>query len=974
MRGMHLHQRSQHPSSYHEMLEAKDVAKRKAYTSDEINLIAMAECRLREKPRLINVYLAGLGLVERSADQIRAIRKSERYQATLASMRNENRDNSQEHEAVEDPQADWSEVFDAHLDELSASGNSKRSICAINRLIRLRNEIGNVVEVLDDLLRRLYPKIFALRCNPMKKRKEARKDRDDVRRKPSEIKREEYALQQKLWRRNRSKLAKILLDDAPLNPEGPPIEEVERVYLERFGDESPPDEERIEKAKVNRQMGSVLLPITEQECSMVLRQLQNSAPGPDKLKVQHLKLIGSKVLCRIFSIWMRAGKVPMRLKESRTTLIPKSNKDLEDIGKWRPITIGSHLVRLYTKILARRLQGAVTLNYRQKAFRPVEGCAENVILLNSIIKDASTARRRTNLAVAILDLAKAFDTVSHHSVIRALKRQNVPQLLISIVEDLYQDCWTVISLGTDSTSKIRVNRGVKQGCPLSPLLFNLVIDELLDELPDRLGYNIKGVNVKALAFADDLVLIGNSPEGLQSMMETTSEFLKKRGLRLQKKKCTTLGITHTRGRTSATRIRTSPFVTIGEDPVPVIRPGEWTKYLGVQIGPQGTCKLQRNAVRENLERLRKARLKPQQKVFMLRFHFIPRWSYSLAITSQTVNTLNFIDREVRRCVRSIVHAPASLSNDFIHLPTKCGGLGIPCCAETYFFSKLRLKDRLLRSEDPAIAVLAPTLHNKTMECLEKRFRAEAEGGNLKRASTTSARRLRFSEKVQGYGSLHFSDKYCNNWLVGATATLTGRNFVQGCALRSQTLPTRESITRGRPGEGAVCRNCGLQNETQAHILQNCHVTNKARLARHNAVLQVLVARLRKENWRVQEEPIIPTASGSFMKPDVHAVSPSGQHFIWDAAVPYEGNSMSLEVARRAKVQKYASRKSEIAKYLNVPAQSISFDGIVVGARGAVPDATAALCTAIGLGRSELELMSLRALEGSLRIFRLFMAL
>ena len=72
--------------------------------------------------------------------------------------------------------------------------------------------------------------------------------------------------------------------------------------------------------------------------------------------------------------------------------------------------------------------------------------------------------------------------VSHNSIIRALSRFGVGQRLAGIVTDLYTNVTTTIRRKQGPTDEIRMARGVKQGCPLSPFLFNMVMDQLVDSL------------------------------------------------------------------------------------------------------------------------------------------------------------------------------------------------------------------------------------------------------------------------------------------------------------------------------------------------------------------------------------------------------------------------------------------------------------------------------------------------------------
>ena len=107
-----------------------------------------------------------------------------------------------------------------------------------------------------------------------------------------------------------------------------------------------------------------------------------------------------------------------------------------------------------------------------------------------------------------LDLAKAFDTVSHKSIKIGLKRKGVPDQVVSTILEMYTNSFTRISVGGKSTRRIKINSGVKQGCPLSPMLFNLIIDELIIRLKQlQIGVKLGENLISVMAFADDLVLI-----------------------------------------------------------------------------------------------------------------------------------------------------------------------------------------------------------------------------------------------------------------------------------------------------------------------------------------------------------------------------------------------------------------------------------------------------------------------------------
>lgn len=111
--------------------------------------------------------------------------------------------------------------------------------------------------------------------------------------------------------------------------------------------------------------------------------------------------------------------------------------------------------------------------------------------------------------VVALDIQKAFDTVSHNSIKRALTRFGIDETTINYIMEDLRGSSTRISLGKLVTDPITIKCGVYQGDPFSPILFNLVIDELLDNLQRgeyRGTIGSEDFNCPVLAFADDLVL------------------------------------------------------------------------------------------------------------------------------------------------------------------------------------------------------------------------------------------------------------------------------------------------------------------------------------------------------------------------------------------------------------------------------------------------------------------------------------
>ena len=181
-------------------------------------------------------------------------------------------------------------------------------------------------------------------------------------------------------------------------------------------------------------------------------------------------------------------------------------------------------MRLYAKLWDKCLRKNIKLDERQKGFLPVDGCFENVQILKEVIKQQRKKRREYNLAFK--DLAKAFDTVSYKSIEKGLRRKGVPAVVRETVMEMYKKATTRVTVGGKTTRRIKINSGVKQGCPLSPLLFNLIIDELLEKLKKKnIVIKIDNEIICCMAFADDLVIL--TQERIEHVLLTRCFFLKR---------------------------------------------------------------------------------------------------------------------------------------------------------------------------------------------------------------------------------------------------------------------------------------------------------------------------------------------------------------------------------------------------------------------------------------------------------------
>ncbi|GFR02240.1 retrovirus-related Pol polyprotein from type-2 retrotransposable element R2DM [Trichonephila clavata] len=225
---------------------------------------------------------------------------------------------------------------------------------------------------------------------------------------------------------------------------------------------------------------------------------------------------GCKIVSAIFNICLKLNKIPPSWKSSSTVLIHK-NGEHDDITNWRPIALSNTLYKLFTKCLTRKLADWCEMHEvfsnSQKGFTPYDGVVEHNFLLSQHFETARAGH--SDSLAAWIDISNAFGSVPHEVILHSLRSRGVDHDFVSLVENLYQDSTTSILTQEGPSPPIPIQRGVKQGCPLSGILFNLALNDTLT--------TVQGpeVDKQILAFADDIVLLAKNQDQLQGLLDCT---------------------------------------------------------------------------------------------------------------------------------------------------------------------------------------------------------------------------------------------------------------------------------------------------------------------------------------------------------------------------------------------------------------------------------------------------------------------
>ncbi|KAL7053741.1 hypothetical protein AAHC03_026817 [Spirometra sp. Aus1] len=688
----------------------------------------------------------------------------------------------------------------------------------------------------------------------------------------------------------------------------------------------------------------ILEPITATDVTGNLRLMQGSAAGIDGLSAKDLLKWSPAAIAGYLNIILAIGHLPAQHCTCRTTLVPKVSTPTLP-SEYRPIAVVSPLP---------------TARF-QFGFQERDGTAEATSLLHGMLRYAVSAPR--SIAVAVLDVAKAFDSVNHGTLLRAAEANGAPPLLTTLLASTYSRATTYIL-----DAEVRCQRGVRQGDPLSPLLFNCALSEALSYSDRQLGFDLTGVTVDSIAYADDLVLFAESPHRLQQRLDGLANGLSLAGMVLNSAKCLSFYVQALGKEKSACLCPCD--VSIGGSVLRSLGPTDTFKYLGVPFSYRGKVTVgHRSALSGMLEELTRAPLKPQQRITLLKRHCVPKLLHKLVLGAVHRNTLKRLDVQVRQSVRRWLKLPADTPTSFLHAPIVDGGLGIPCLSVLVPFAKRRRLDSVLSSAEPVVRAAA------TMPSAISGLRLAAQPvrmGHTVLASKDDARnywRNELYNSADGRPLAQFAKSACASHWLSSPARVFPWLYLRGIQLRAGVLSTKSRRSRGAGITDVLCRGqCG-QRETLFHILQCCQVTHRARVWRHNLAMKLLASKLIARGHEVLVEPHIPEGQ-TFKKPDI-VVCADDRLTVVDVAVADED---LMDTVYAGKTRHYSTVEVEgnLRRILGKPADfPVSHAPAIFSSRGALSPRSEASLKLLGLSKFDLSDLCLAVIRGSLKAYDVY---
>lgn len=355
------------------------------------------------------------------------------------------------------------------------------------------------------------------------------------------------------------------------------------THFERLSEAPKPGSYKTSNFVYNNSHGSSTdRPITWSEISVALKMSRkNKACGVDGIPTEVYKLVEdspnsdlAKGLAVILNQSFNGNKTPDQWSESIVVPILKKG-DRSDPNNYRGISLICTASKILNKVLATRLmmvcEEKSLIAREQTGFMRTEECLGQAACLLEACQRRKIREDPTLLL--FLDLKKAYDMVPHDELVNRLYKLGLGRTMISYIKELYKNTSIRVRINDRISQTVSYMRGVRQGCPMSPILFNIYINSILTDIEP---VKVEGLppGLKGLMYADDTVIVGDSVNDIKYKLGKVQTWLANSGMELNPSKCGLMIVE------KSLLDLENPRIGVGNEDIPVV---DRYEYLGINF-------------------------------------------------------------------------------------------------------------------------------------------------------------------------------------------------------------------------------------------------------------------------------------------------------------------------------------------------------------------------------------------------------
>jgi len=322
--------------------------------------------------------------------------------------------------------------------------------------------------------------------------------------------------------------------------------------------------------------------LTSEIMEAVKEMKRNKAVGVDGIPGEFLKALGEKGMKELVEMCKKMYEEGVWPEDfTRVVMIPiqkKSNAiDCED---HRTISLISHASKILLKILTKRIEAKAKGFIGQNQFGFRKGCGTRDAIGVMRVLCERSLEHDNDVYICFVDFEKAFDRVDWIKMMQVLKLLGVDWRDRRLINDLYMRQQAVVRVAGGDSEPGVIGRGVRQGCPLSPLLFSIYAEAMMVEAMEDIeeGVRVGGEPLKDVRFADDQGMVASTEQGLQKVMNRLNETAKRYDMKINVKKTKVMVVSREEGK--------AVNLTIDGQKVEQVKT---FKYLGAIMTENGSC-------------------------------------------------------------------------------------------------------------------------------------------------------------------------------------------------------------------------------------------------------------------------------------------------------------------------------------------------------------------------------------------------
>jgi len=431
------------------------------------------------------------------------------------------------------------------------------------------------------------------------------------------------------------------------------------------------------KSKLEWRDNELLVEINIKEIIEVINKMANEkAPGTDRIPIEAFKEMPIEILMlwkSIFNFYIKNKTTPKYWR--RGVIFPIYKKGDEcDLANYRPIALLQTQYKIYSAIINKRLQKQmIEMNFFSKfqgAWQKNKTTTINASTIIGMYEDALLHKKEIH--VAYIDLVKAYDSVEHWSIKQTLKHYNFKEDTIKLIMSLIEGSDLAIITKFGLTDKLTVNRGVRQGDVISPTLFTIWINPLLEYIENKYsGYKMdEETGVPILAFADDIAIFAKSVREMEHIFKDVSEFCDH----------SSMSISTAKSALSSNNTNEDLALLYKGNVIKKLKAGESYKYLGIELNMMLNWTDQMKELETNFNKhikfLEKRKITTQQKITIINIITNNKFAYRMNVINFDKKWIKKLDEIAVKMILRTGGLPSTADKELIWTNINEGGRGL----------------------------------------------------------------------------------------------------------------------------------------------------------------------------------------------------------------------------------------------------------------------------------------------------------